>query len=694
MHSPRDQSLRPGDAASEPIDGFQIRSLIGEGGFGYVYLAEQSKPVRRLVALKVLKPGIDSPRVIARFQAEQQALALMEHPNVARVYGAGTTSGGRPYFAMEYVDGPSIIEHCNRMRMPLDERIRMFIAVCDGVQHAHARGIVHRDIKPRNIVVSTRGEPMPKVIDFGIAKALDEAEMPSIDTSDMTQTGNLVGTVNYASPEQIAGVSDAIDARSDVYSLGVVLAELLAGATPIDLRGLHGALLAQTVLYVDPVLPSDLPDTMPPERARAVAEERGLGIDALKRALRGDIDSIVRKALEKDPAERYMSAIELSADLVRSLHHQPIKARHAGRGYRLRKFLRRRARAIAVTASVSVVVVSVASYGVIRSFDASAARAESDAAIRQRADAQAATVDMLELLVGLLRDEYADSAPGTRRMDMRTRLEQISARGSELSISPDLEADLRLHLGRAFLGLRDYTRAESEARRCIDLASAPADGDPREAFRGALLLAAIAREAGDARSSLATLTELEQRVGLLAESAGWGGADPTDADSLRAKHAFERGLTLIALHDPEQAVAALNDALLRSPPGSIGHVALSNGARTAKIDALLMLGRVREAEVLAHELLAAQMGVLPAGHRWIAATRSALGEALYRQGRAEEAEPIVAAAHAVLSTTLSPDSALLRASNRRMDELAAILGHAVQITPRLPAHAPLDISTK
>jgi len=694
MHSPRDQPTRPSETATDPIDGFHIRSLLGEGGFGYVYLAEQSKPVRRLVALKVLKPGVDSPRVIARFQAEQQALALMEHPNVARVYGTGTTASGRPYFAMEYIDGPSIIEHCNRVRMTLEDRIRMFIAVCDGVQHAHARGIVHRDIKPRNIVVSTRNEPTPKVIDFGIAKALDEAEMPSIDTADMTQTGNLVGTVNYASPEQIVGMSDAIDARSDVYSLGVVLAELLAGATPIDLRGLHGALLAQTVMYVDPVLPSDLPDTMPPDRASAAAEERGTTVDALKRALRGDLDSIVRKALEKEPSERYLSAIELSADLVRALHHQPIKARHAGRAYRFRKFLRRRARAIAITAAVSVIVLSAASWGIMRSFDASAARAESDAAMRQRADAQAETVDMLELLVGLLRDEYSDSAPGTRRMDMKTRLEQISARGSEVAISPDLEADLRLHLGRAFLGLRDYERAASEARRCIDLSSMPSSANVLERFRGALLLAAVAREAGDARTSLATLATLEADMESLGRSALLRGADPTEADSLRAKHAFERGLTLIALQEPEQAVAALNAALLRSPPGSLGHIALTNGARTAKIDALLMLGRVREAELLAHELIAAQTSVLPAGHRWIAATRSALGEALYRQGRAQEAEPIVAAAHAVLSTTLGPDSAMLRASNRRVDELAAILGHAVQIAPRVPANSPIEIPAK
>ncbi|MEY2716031.1 MAG: hypothetical protein RIT24_2374 [Planctomycetota bacterium] len=688
MHSPRDQPPRSSDAASDPIDGFQIRSLIGEGGFGYVYLAEQSKPVRRLVALKVLKPGIDSPRVIARFQAEQQALALMEHPNVARVYGTGTTALGRPYFAMEYVDGPSIIEHCNRVHMSIEDRIRMFIAVCDGVQHAHARGIVHRDLKPRNIVISTRGEPTPKVIDFGIAKALDEAEMPSIDTADMTQTGNLIGTVNYASPEQIVGITDAIDARSDVYSLGVVLAELLAGATPIDLRGLHGALLAQTVMYVDPILPSDLPDTMPPERARTVAEERGLSIDGLKRALRGDLDSIVRKAMEKEPSERYLSAIELSADLVRALHHQPIKARRAGRVYRFRKFVRRRMRAIAISAAVAVAVLSASTYGVVRSFDATAARKESDAAIRQRADAQVATVDMLELLVGLLRDEYAEEAPGTRRMDLRTRLEQISTRGATLAISPSLEADLRLHLGRAFLSLRDFARAEVEARRCIDLANMDGMRDELQSARGTLLLSAVERESGDPSKARVTLSELAAQLQRIEQSSDAFGLDATEIASLDAKRHFESGLTFLALNLPNDAIEELNAALLKSPPKSIGHIALTNAARTAKIDALLTLGRAREAEVLAHDLLASQISVLPAGHRWIAATRSALGEALYRQNRGVEAEPIVASSHAILASSLSADSALMRASSRRMDELARILGRAVRIAPDLPATDP------
>ena len=690
MSEPNAQPMHDSVVHPEFIGGYRIRSLIGEGGFGYVYLAEQSKPVRRLVALKVLKPGVDSPRAIARFQAEQQALALMEHVNVAHVYDAGVTEHGRPYFAMEYIDGLSIIDYCNRARMTIDDRIRLFIAVCDGVQHAHARGIIHRDLKPTNIVVSTATTPTPKVIDFGIAKAIDGNMADAADTinmadmADLTQNGQLIGTATYASPEQIMGVIDGIDARTDVYSLGIVLAELLAGALPLDLRGLRGALLTQTAVFADPTLPSAIPDSMPPERAQLVAADRSTTIQALKNALRGDIDAIVSKAIEKEPDQRYSSAIEMSADLVRALYHQPIRARHAGRIYRLRKFARRRKRTIVISSLISIALVCALGLAIFRSIDAADARGESFAAIKERADAQVAAVDMLELLVGLLRDEFTEAAPGTRRMDLKTRLQQISAGGSNLAIDERLEADLRLHLGRAFLSLRDFVRAENEATRCVDLASHEGLDDPLLVFRGALLLAAIERESGDFVRSRATLAELHNRILLLEATAGRRKLDSIEVASLHAKHALETGLTALALGEADQAVASLNESIDRSPARSVGHIAIVNAARTAKIDALLALGRPRDAELLAHELLAAQITVLPPGHRWIAATRSALGESLYLQGRGEEAEPLLVSSDAMLSAALSSESELVRASRRRLDELTRRLGRPVRDTRELP----------
>lgn len=685
MHSSADHIHDPLGINGDRIDGYTIRSALGEGGFGCVYLAEQLKPVRRLVALKVLKPGIDSPRVIARFQSEQQSLAMLEHPNVARLYGAGVTAAGRPYFAMEYVDGPSIIDYCDRMRLGVHERIRLFIAVCDGIQHAHARGIVHRDIKPRNIVVAVSNLPTPKIIDFGIAKA---AEADFVHPQDFTVTGQLVGTANYASPEQILGATDGIDARSDVYSLGVVLAELVSGGLPIDLKGLQGALLSQTALFADPVLPSDVLDTMPAERARAIASARSTNPRELRRMLRGDIDGIVRKALEKEPNDRYATAIELSADLVRALHHQPIRARPAGRLYRAAKFARRHAKAIAVVSTASLLVLSATGLAIVRSLDAVEARGESFAALRQRANAQAEAVEMLELLVGLLRDENSESAPGTRRMDLKTRLQQISGRGSDLALDKRLEAELRLHLGRAFLGLREYGQAEAEARRCIDIASLDEVNDQLLSFRGALLIAAIERESGDPVASTAYLAELHDRIPPLEALAESRSIDQVELASMHAKQALESGLTSIALARHQEALVFLDEAIKRSPPRSISHVATTNAARTAKITALLALGRAHDAELLAHELLAVQSAVLPAGHRWIAATRSALGEALYLQGRASEAEPLIAASHALLSASLSTESDILRDSRRRMDELARRLGREVTLSPAIPPLTP------
>ena len=306
---------------------------------GTVYFAEQTAPVRRMVALKLIKIGMDSRAVLARFDAERQALALMDHPNIARVYDGGTTATGQPFFVMELVNGESITAYCDRKQLPLRARLELFVSVCQAVQHAHQKGIIHRDLKPSNVMVTEiDGRPAPKVIDFGIAKA---TEFRFADQSLM-EIGAVVGTPMYMSPEQADPSSMDIDTRTDVYALGVILYELLAGSPPIDSRQFRQAGLLEMlriVREVDPPKPStkvSSADALP-----NIAARRDIEPKQLKRALRGDLDWIVMKALEKDRSRRYDTANGFAADIQRHLAYEPVLAAPPSRAYRLLKFVRK-----------------------------------------------------------------------------------------------------------------------------------------------------------------------------------------------------------------------------------------------------------------------------------------------------------------------------------------------------------------
>ncbi len=313
--------------------------VLGEGGMGIVYLAEQIEPIRRRVALKVIKHAA-AESLVVRFQSERQALALLEHPNIAKLYDAGQTSDGRPWFAMEYVAGLPITDYCDTNQLGVRERLLLFQQVCRAVEHAHERGIVHRDLKPSNILVAkTDGIATPKVIDFGVAKAVDQR---LTERTLFTETGMLIGTPEYMSPEQ-AGEANVGNA-TDVYSLGVVLYELLVGATPFDSRSLRRAgyhEICRILRETDPPRPAtrlhSLGDT-----ASEVARRRGATVGALERTLHGDLEWIAMKALEKDPARRYASPGDFAADVERHLRYQPVKARAPSAGYRLARFARRR----------------------------------------------------------------------------------------------------------------------------------------------------------------------------------------------------------------------------------------------------------------------------------------------------------------------------------------------------------------
>jgi serine/threonine protein kinase/Tol biopolymer transport system component len=332
------------------IGPFKLLEPIGEGGMGLVFMAEQTKPLRRRVALKIIKPGLDTRSVIARFEAERQALALMDHANIARVYDAGATESGRPYFVMELVRGVPITEYCNQRGLELRDRLELFMQVCDAVQHAHQKGIIHRDLKPTNILVAHDDtKPMPKIIDFGVAKATTQ---PLIDRTLFTAFAQIIGTPLYMSPEQAELNVQDVDTRSDIYSLGVVLYELLTGTTPFDKDRLHSVgpdEMRRIIREEDPPKPSTRATTVA-AATTAISQRHDGGAMAAALALKGDLDWIVMKALEKDRRRRYDSASDLASDIRRYLRDEPVEAAAPTALYRARKFIRRHRARVAIGA--------------------------------------------------------------------------------------------------------------------------------------------------------------------------------------------------------------------------------------------------------------------------------------------------------------------------------------------------------
>jgi len=504
-HTPNSrQTIQLTEKPGDRIGRYKLLQKIGEGGCGVVYMADQEEPVRRRVAFKVIKLGMDTKQVVARFEAEGQALAMMDHPNIAKVFDAGATNTGRPYFVMELVRGIKITEYCDQNNLPTEERLKLFTQVCHAIQHAHQKGIIHRDIKPSNILVTVNdGVPVPKVIDFGVAKATSDQRLT--DKTIFTAFEQFIGTPAYMSPEQAEMSGLDIDTRSDIYSLGVLLYELLTGRTPLDPEELLRSGVSEMrrkICETEPPRPSTRLSTMQAADLTTIAKHRQADAPKLIHLVHGDLDWIVMKCLEKNRTRRYETTSDLTADIQRHLNKEPILARRPGTLYRVQKSVQRNRLAYASATVVLAALIAglcVAVWGLMREREA---RRQADAA-RQQAEAarqQAETARALANAEAARNEQVAKffmnaTGPGVWRGQdatlVRRMLNGISEGVREsLTNQPAAQGDLWVSVGNSYAAIDDYPTAITNLQYAV-IAYRTAFGD--ENTRLARALARLAR---------------------------------------------------------------------------------------------------------------------------------------------------------------------------------------------------------